>query len=151
MLPSNVSLNPDAVAFLEKHGIDFQRWIYKGVSYTNRAGGKRILDAAIEADKERRVGAKGRADDAAAQLSDRERSWLKERLERARTFVVGAARRRSSIIIVARLTTMLPSVKSSAAVAALQLAVAADEVLSAGVGDLFEVQCGRAPRPCVVV
>ena len=35
---TDVVLNADSIAFLKKHGMDFQKWIYQGVPFVNGEG-----------------------------------------------------------------------------------------------------------------
>lgn len=143
-LRRDLTLSPDAVGFLRRHGMDFQRWIYRGVSIVDAAGEAVVRTHLKQRDETRRATAKKTAVDARAQLSPEERTWLDAAVARVKEFAAPPPHLAALALCA---DDALPSVKSAPAVAALQLTVEAEEIEGVKI-----VARGRFPhRDAVIV
>lgn len=104
--------------------MDFQRWIYRGVALTDAAGEAAVRSAVKRRDEEHIAFAKANAASSRDQLTPEERKWFDASLERVKKFADAPA---GSLLRITR-EESLPSIRSSAAVAALQLTVEADAI-----------------------
>ena len=138
----DVILSPDAVGFLRQHGMDFQRWVYQGVACADERRERDIVGGLTARDSHRRLQAQTTFDAALGVLSDVERTWVAESVNRARQFAggspspaasgphaTGAAAPSSWSVLALTREEALPSIRSANAVHALRLAIAGDDTI----------------------
>jgi poly(A)-specific ribonuclease len=106
---SDVVLSSSAIAFLRRHGMDFQRWVYKGVPYCNGPQEVFLRKQFTDAEETAANAVIGNAKDA---------EWIAEGLHKAEAFSGYDPRTPNAIS-----EMMLPPTKSRAARDALKLAV----------------------------
>lgn len=91
----DVVVSPSALAFLRKHGMDFQRWVYGGMAFCDAAR-ETALRARLSAQSEARGGVAGAASNATAAappplptplFTDAEAAWVADSAKAAESLV----------------------------------------------------------------
>lgn len=106
---SDVVLSSSAIAFLRRHGMDFQRWVYKGVPYCSGPQEAFLRKQHADAEELAASTVVGNAKDA---------EWIAEGMHKAEAFSEHDPRTTNAIS-----EMMLPQTKSRAARDALKIAV----------------------------
>jgi poly(A)-specific ribonuclease len=123
----DVVLSPSAISFLRQHGLDFQRWIYRGVPYVDA---KTAQEIRVQVADKRRQARDPDAPSPSRNLTESEKAWFDAALEKVR----GLTALPAGVTLAAPSVELpLPPIQSAAACAALRAAVEREEALSSSI------------------
>ena len=75
---ADITMSPDAIAFLRRHNLDFQEWLYRGVPYLNKKDTE-LAAAALENELNKETTAE-KVNEMMALLTEKEQKWVKDSL-----------------------------------------------------------------------
>jgi len=124
----DVVLSPSAVDFLKQHGLDFQRWLYRGVPYVDKAGAAAVLAARDE--ESRDAVSSDHLDRLRSALTEAEEKWATASLATAKKVALDPDATTVHPPVPVGTELSLPQVRSANACACLAALVAADPAMA---------------------